>query len=73
MNAKNKGINTIQYDSLNQLRAAIGNKTILAEPNLCDLYIDGKTPAGVADDESVLYDWLNHIDLIIQKSIDESK
>ena len=62
--------NNIRYDSLNQLRVALGSRCIMDEPSLKDLCVDGKTFAGTAEDESVLHDWLDHIDSIIEKSLD---
>ena len=63
-------MNNIQYDSLSQLRAALGGRSILAEPHLRDLYADGQTASGVAEDKSVLLDWLDHMNSIMQKSLD---
>lgn len=63
-------MNNISYDSLHQLRAALGSRSIMAEPSLKDLCVDGETFAGTAEDESVLHDWLDHIDSIIDKSLD---
>lgn len=67
---QSRTMNTMNYDSLHQLRAALGSRSIMAEPSLKDLCVDGETFAGIAEDESVLHDWLAHIDSIIDKSLD---
>jgi hypothetical protein len=64
-----KHVNNMQYDSLHLLKSALGTKSIMAAPSVNDLYVDGDTPAGVADNENVLWNWLEHIDSIIEKSI----
>ena len=65
-----RGVNNINYDRLHQIHVALGSRTIMAAPSLQDLCHDGETFAGTAADESVMLDWLAHIDSIIDNSLD---
>lgn len=62
--------NRISCDSLHTLRKALGSTSVMAPPHHSDLFMNGEA-GGVAEDISVIHDWLDHIDGIIQRSYDE--